>query len=1252
MSCGQAYWYPTVEVVEGEPIIHWLVIPMRASFLKEFFEVSMVVQNLATGLTFSPGVAELELPAGLSLAPTAAPQTEEIALPAIPGGSSETATWIVRGDEEGEYDLAADYRAELEPFELPVLLQARTQDPLKVWGGSAVRLIVEPDDRAIRWGPYEIFATMENVSDIDVYNPSVALLDRHDDAPPEHAEYVYAPGINQEQGVPTLSPGERFRGEWVLFPGLGNDEVRELYLVEERSFIQQTGGNVSLDVSLQPKERRLVGGVAATPRVEVTQNPGRGTDTVRVSWDPPGVAVGDITEGYEVYVRDDTTSDSEWELLEEVPASEEPHVQIGTDQRFIGRYYAVVTILEGGVPHYAHNLGVGPARYVALGDGMSSGEGVPEYFLGTAADMRPVPEWQEHRYSDDNLCHRSQRGAFPTILADDPELRRFLDPFEFEACSGAFTRDMEKPNRANDGEPAQLDHVSEFTDVVTVTFGLEDAAFYELLGICVIEDCLLDEFVDGYLLGEYVIGSPEWSEEMAALLEAYAYLDDFASNLSSLITGAVSCTKVYTGPVAVYKCAKGVRAAQKLYGTVTDGVPDLQRTSLIAYAYGEQGVLRKRLERVYGDLAERAPNATVYVPLYPDIAAARAGDDLCPVVPGVSDLFSLSTNEVMALQRLNSEINRSIQEAVRTVNAGAGGGRFQIVEADFLDRQLCLNGELNQATAFNGIVSDYSIVSDTQGPFAHSFTVNAEGHRLLAEAVRDQMRGLQRVNQEVERATATTIASVEVEDEDAGISAAGFARDGTVEVALVAPDGTQHGAVRAAVMTAQADASDLVRVEDPQPGTWAVQVTLSGDGADNSVEVRTWTDSGAPAALPVASATITPDGEPATQVTLDASTSTAGAAPLASYRWMIDDGRILSGEQLTLSLDGRDRLSAALTVTDEAGRTSSVDVLFETTPAEDPDDADSGGGSGDSGGGELPGEPDGAGGGDTTGGNEGEAGSGGVDGGDSGSDADAEGDAEDTESPSDTDPGGTDGVDDGRADDGEREPGQDPSEDARQEEEPGEVEQGDGSEDADSEGEVVDATDLTFDDVDEKSTHAAAISDIASRGITLGCADGRYCPDDPVSRDQMASFLVRTFRLPAAAVRPFSDVEEGSTHDSAISALTVSGITVGCDEGRYCPSDEVTRGQMATFLARALRLEPPIDANGFLDVGEEDVHSEGIQAIASVRITVGCGGGDSFCPSDPVTRAQMASFLMRAIALVEDDGWAGDVMASASTGAL
>ncbi|HSK94923.1 MAG TPA: S8 family serine peptidase [Candidatus Angelobacter sp.] len=119
------------------------------------------------------------------------------------------------------------------------------------------------------------------------------------------------------------------------------------------------------------------------------------------------------------------------------------------------------------------------------------------------------------------------------------------------------------------------------------------------------------------------------------------------------------------------------------------------------------------------------------------------------------------------------------------------------------------------------------------------------------------------------------------------------------------------------------------------------------------------------------------------------------------------------------------------------------------------------------------------------------------------------------------------------------------------------------------------------------------------------------------------------YGLAWALTGPFSDID-GSKFYEDILWIYGQGITVGCSETRYCPKGLVTRAQMATFLTRALGL-PPSPRDYFTD-DSQSKHQAAINAMAHAGITVGCGG-TRFCPNGTVTRAQMASFLARAFSL-------------------
>ena len=148
---------------------------------------------------------------------------------------------------------------------------------------------------------------------------------------------------------------------------------------------------------------------------------------------------------------------------------------------------------------------------------------------------------------------------------------------------------------------------------------------------------------------------------------------------------------------------------------------------------------------------------------------------------------------------------------------------------------------------------------------------------------------------------------------------------------------------------------------------------------------------------------------------------------------------------------------------------------------------------------------------------------------------------------------------------------------------------------------------------------------LAAEGVTGGCGGGRFCPDGLVTRAQMASFMARMFDVPPAAADRFDD-DEGSRHEPAINAIAAAGLTTGCGADGYCPDGVVTRAQVATFLVRAADLgASPQDY--FLD-DERSSHEERINRLARAGVTGGCGF-HRFCPGGLLTRGQMAALLYR-----------------------
>lgn len=126
----------------------------------------------------------------------------------------------------------------------------------------------------------------------------------------------------------------------------------------------------------------------------------------------------------------------------------------------------------------------------------------------------------------------------------------------------------------------------------------------------------------------------------------------------------------------------------------------------------------------------------------------------------------------------------------------------------------------------------------------------------------------------------------------------------------------------------------------------------------------------------------------------------------------------------------------------------------------------------------------------------------------------------------------------------------------------------------------------TFSDVPCSDPLAPWVEELVRRNVTAGCGGSSYCPNNPVTRNQMAVFLVKTFQGPAyvpppCTTPPFNDVpctnSNGSPNPFApwVKLITDLGITAGCGGGNYCPNLEVNRGQMSVFMTQTFSLPLP-----------------------------------------------------------------------------
>lgn len=287
--------YPTVMPSprpEVEPTVAYLVIPGKASFLKEFFEVQLRLMNhAAEQYVIDNAMATLNLPAGVVLAPTAQPQSLTVDLDQLAGQEEKVVKWVIRGDTEGDYHLSADFTGTLLPFEDEVTGHFTTAEPFHVWGPSAVKLIVEPQDTATKGAPYHLRLSMQNVTDqplpggrldpAHVYNAAIELLEEG------KQNFIYAPNQQLLQMKGDLEPGATFGADFYLIPCISGQ------LVLSQSYVLRTGGNAEFPTQILPGHPAPFTGLNLTAV--------RSSGQVTLTWD---VAAG--ATAYRIYtVRPD-----------------------------------------------------------------------------------------------------------------------------------------------------------------------------------------------------------------------------------------------------------------------------------------------------------------------------------------------------------------------------------------------------------------------------------------------------------------------------------------------------------------------------------------------------------------------------------------------------------------------------------------------------------------------------------------------------------------------------------------------------------------------------------------------------------------------------------------------------------------------------------------------------------------------------------------------------------------------------------
>jgi V8-like Glu-specific endopeptidase len=185
-----------------------------------------------------------------------------------------------------------------------------------------------------------------------------------------------------------------------------------------------------------------------------------------------------------------------------------------------------------------------------------------------------------------------------------------------------------------------------------------------------------------------------------------------------------------------------------------------------------------------------------------------------------------------------------------------------------------------------------------------------------------------------------------------------------------------------------------------------------------------------------------------------------------------------------------------------------------------------------------------------------------------------------------------------------------------------------------------------FTDVASNETHRASIDCVVWWAVARGTSSTTYAPANAVNRAQMATFIAQLIDrtgppLPAAETDRFAD-DDGNPHETNINRLAEAGIVGGLGGGRYGPADPVSREQMATFLVNAYEYRTGDTLESSKDHFSDDDgsrHESNINKAAEAGFTGGRSAG-IYDPTSAVTRAQMASFLARVLDRLVEEGMA------------
>lgn len=164
-----------------------------------------------------------------------------------------------------------------------------------------------------------------------------------------------------------------------------------------------------------------------------------------------------------------------------------------------------------------------------------------------------------------------------------------------------------------------------------------------------------------------------------------------------------------------------------------------------------------------------------------------------------------------------------------------------------------------------------------------------------------------------------------------------------------------------------------------------------------------------------------------------------------------------------------------------------------------------------------------------------------------------------------------------------------------------------------------------FSDLPESHPGFSSVEAATRKGWISGCGNGEFCPEDTLTRAQAASVLKSAYQLSPGAPSGHSDTS-GHWAEQTINAVVSAGLMTGCADGRFCPDDTMTRAQAAAILASAAQVRGP-DQSMFTDVPSDHWASRAISGLYERDYIGGCGDR-TFCPDAPIRRWIFVAWLV------------------------